>query len=61
MDFANANPSGSGSGSGGYDGGMFEQGTVQAVLVRQGEMIARRVVASLRVRDWGLFGGGEGG
>jgi hypothetical protein len=44
------------SSSDGLEGG-FEKGSVKAGLVYQGECIAQRVLKSLRVNDWGLFGG----
>ena len=43
--------------SDGFANKLFGKDTVQAALVSQGEKIATRVIASLRVRDWGLFGG----
>ena len=36
---------------------VFGKGTVQAALVSQGEMIARRLYRSLKIMDWGLFYG----
>lgn len=43
--------------SDGFANKVFGKDTVQAALVSQGEKIGTRVIASLRVRDWGLFGG----
>lgn len=61
MDLTDENANADADANGGFASRLFGQGTVQAALVHQGEMIAQRVFESLRIRDWGLFEGEEEG